>query len=398
MDFQSAVSFLGSLNSYERDMPARYGEEDFDLRKFREFLGFAGIGLDGIKFVHVAGSKGKGTVCRILSDYLVLCGEKVGLYASPHVYDVRERILLNGKMIDEKRFAEEVGELKGLMERFSGELTYFEFLTALMFKVFVAEKVDFAIVETGLGGRLDSTNVIDEKLAVITRIEKEHTGILGDSYGEIVREKLGIVKGNPVVVGPQNQEVEMLVRGYLKDDKEVYFVDEEGNGFAQNLMIAKKVLNLMLEEVDELKLAQLVAEFQMPGRYEKRFVFGREVIFDMAHTKESVENLMERVSGESGGKKLSVLIALLKDKDVKGIMEILNRYDVDIYVCGIEHERAFDVEVLAGLAENLKGKFSDSFEGLKAMVEGDGVFVVMGSVYLLAEVNEKIPRTESAGS
>ena len=163
------------------------------------------------KSVHVAGTNGKGSTSHLLASVLQEAGYKVGLYTSPHLKDFRERIKINGQMIPETEVISFVSNNKAFFETL--ELSFFEFTAALAFNYFAKQKVDVAIIETGLGGRLDSTNIIHPELAIITNISLDHTNLLGDTIEKIGKEKAGIIKDNtPIIIGRKQKETTEIFR------------------------------------------------------------------------------------------------------------------------------------------------------------------------------------------
>src|SRR5918993_928652 len=211
--FGRAVRYLGSLSDYERLRIVRYTSQNFDLDRMRTLLKKLGNPQDQYKTVHVAGTKGKGSTCAMVAAMLQASGYKVGLYTSPHLVDVRERIQINGAMIPTADFARLVRLVEPIISRSRPTPSYFDVLTAIAFKYFAEQKVDIAIIETGLGGRLDSTNVIKPEVTAITSISKDHMAQLGNTLGKIAEEKAGIFKtGVPAVTIQQEPEVEAVLK------------------------------------------------------------------------------------------------------------------------------------------------------------------------------------------
>ncbi len=386
MKFAKAENILAQLVSFERQMPKELNEQNFDLGKLKFFLLAMGVDLNAMRFVHVAGSKGKGSVCHLVSDYLIAVGCKVGLFTSPHVLSVRERIVVNGEMVEEDLFADEVFDLKVLSEKLSLQLTYFEFLFLVALKVFQKQNLDFVVLEVGLGGRLDATNIVFPEVTCITRIEKEHTAILGESYEEILSEKLGICKnGVPTVLGSQNDEVLSLVK-YMLAGREVYFCND-------NFSVARMAVKLLGFDVDEVLFHRVCRNFSVLGRFTVRFIEGRKVIFDIAHTKESMKMLVDRLIAEFGNVEFKVLFSCLKDKDVEGMVGELKRLNADFVFCGCDELRGrdpidlrqiFDVE-----AEVFESPF-EAYESAFSVIKKDQVLVVTGSNFLVAQVLSKL--------
>ncbi|MGB5933705.1 MAG: Mur ligase family protein, partial [Anaerolineae bacterium] len=201
LTYQEALDYIYSFIDYERT--SLEGPHRFDLSRITALLELLGQPHRRYKAVHIAGTKGKGSTAAMIESILRAAGYKTGLFTSPHLHTYRERIQTGGQLITEKRLVAHVERLIPLAERFSG-LTTFEITTALAFSYFAHEKVEWAILETGLGGRLDTTNVADPAVVVITLIGYDHVDVLGHRLSQIAFEKAGIIKeGRPVVSMPQ---------------------------------------------------------------------------------------------------------------------------------------------------------------------------------------------------
>ena len=179
MDFENAVRYLKSFVSYEDRPLTPEIYKGFGLERVQDFLGEYGVELGGVKFVHVAGSKGKGTVASLVTEYLSRSGRKTGLFTSPFIIDITESFWVDGEDISKEGFVELVEDLKEFIDKRGGcELTYFELLTVLVLKYFADAGVEYVVLEVGLGGRLDPTNVVTPEVSVVTYVELEHTEVL----------------------------------------------------------------------------------------------------------------------------------------------------------------------------------------------------------------------------
>jgi len=192
--FIKAMRYLDTLTDFERLRIVRYNNHNFDLDRMRTLLRRLGNPHTRFKSIHVAGTKGKGSTCAMLASMLQACGYKVGLYTSPHLIDIRERICVDGQMISHAEFGRLIRQIEPIAARMRPTPTYFDVLTAAAFKYFEEQKVDIAVVETGLGGRLDSTNVLTPEVTAITSLSKDHMQQLGHSLPQIAQEKAGIFK------------------------------------------------------------------------------------------------------------------------------------------------------------------------------------------------------------
>lgn len=366
MNFESALKYLDKFVSYEKRLNFKYDKENFNLERFKSFVKKSGIDYSKLKFIHTAGSKGKGSVCRILAEYLKKSGYKVGLFTSPHLVDIRERIIINGRMISKKCFSDYVSSFEKDIEDF--EITYFEFLTAIALKYFIDEKVDYVVLETGLGGRLDSTNIVIPKLSILTRIEKEHVGILGNNLKEILNEKLGIVKkGVKVLIGNQSKYVTQLIREKLKNRGGKYFVEDDDTGFKdlelgswrgfddariENAKTVFCALKILFKKVDKEIFKNVVRDTLLLGRFDVRKVRGKTVVFDVAHTNNSILNLIKGLEKFYKKDEKVFLISFMKGKDVKSILKKISKVAYKIIFTSSNNERGYSAYELAKILKS----------------------------------------------
>lgn len=316
MNFKEAVKFLKSFTSYEDILLKKYDKEAFNLDRFKKFLRDYDVAYEKLPCIHITGSKGKGTAAHLIASYLTRAGYKVGLFTSPYIVDITEMIAINGLAIPKLKFIKYVEKLKAFSSKFV--ITYFEMVTAIMFQYFLDEKVDIAVLEVGLGGRLDSTNVCKPFLTVLTLVEKEHTEILGKTYREILNEKLGIVKaGVPLVVGPQNKVVLSEIKR-RRLGVPVFYVDD----------VAKTSLMIFLKEKFDEKLYEKVRDgLKIIGRFQVENVGGKTVVFDIAHTPASAKNLRKNLREKFPGRRFVFLISMMKFKNVGGFLKSLRVSD-----------------------------------------------------------------------
>lgn len=379
MDFESAQKYLENFVSYEKVRGFGYDEKAFDLERLRIFLREYGVHLARFKYFHVGGSKGKGSVCRLIHDYIVGTSENrvllrggVGLFMSPHVVSICERIVVNGEMISEEQFAALVAELKDFLEKRGNlrdlKLTWFEIMFVLALKYFADLGCEYVVLEVGMGGRLDVTNVVTPLVSVLTSLELEHQDVLGDSLEKIFAEKWGIKKpGVPMVV---NEEMRDFVAKRVvasADDGEVFFA--EGNEGIAKLALLKAGF-----VIDEESWRSVLRDFKLIGRYDLRVVDGKSVMFDIAHTVKSVERLIERLNVDFPERDKVFVWGVLKDKDVEGIRKIFEDAGRVVFVGG------FSERALPG--KNYKEAFSRELRDLKK----DQLMVVTGSSYLVGKI------------
>ena len=327
-------------------------------------LGLIGNPHKGLRCVHLAGTKGKGSTAVMLSSMLVSCGYKVGLYTSPHMIDIRERIRINGEMVRESELTKLIITVgKAATKLKQNEPTYFEILTAAAFLYFAEREVDIAIIETGLGGRLDSTNVIKPEVCAITSISRDHTSVLGESLPEIAQEKAGIFKaGVPIVSAPQPPAVkEVLQKAAEHTNSRLQFTGEDihfsyrfessrtmgphtricvttpaakfehlhvpllGDHQAVNCSVALGCMSALKErgfEIDEQKAIEGLSKVKLPGRMELVSETPR-VMVDGAHNAASIEALMRAIGQNIPYDSMVVIFGCKSEKDIPGMLRHL---------------------------------------------------------------------------
>lgn len=438
MQYSAAQDFLSSLINYEKLKPADFPHE-FHLKKIKKLLSLLGNPQSQFKSIHIAGSKGKGSTSSMIAHVLHQAGYKVGLYTSPHIYDYHERIRVLGQTassthlfqdaIDEEALASCLTEMRPAIERVSkesglGVMSFFEVYTALAFFYFSKQGVDYAVIETGLGGRLDATNVVESDIAVITTIDYEHVDVLGKTLHEIAREKVGIIKSEKqsVVMAPQDKSAELeicqrcekvgcsLVQSganmqYTVIDATIHGqrVHVYGEGFDYNIYLPLvgdyQIGNLLnaLEVVRCLvaKGVAITAEavekgaaaVQWPIRFEV-VAQSPAVILDAAHTGRSMNNLCRSLREHFPGKLITVILGVSDDKDLARLGAALQKLVCDVILTRADHPRAKDIDPrsVASFFTNVK-KASTVAEALDLAVADtkDHVVVVTGSIFVASE-------------
>ena len=394
------------------------------LDNIKNFLDHIGNPQDRLKVIHVAGSNGKGSTAAFLSSILQELGNKAGLYTSPHFVRYNERIKIDGIEIPDEYVAGFVEKYDKFIEEH--KLTFFEVTTAIAFQYFNDGNVDYAIIETGLGGRLDATNVLNPLAVVITSISLEHTHILGDTIEKIAAEKAGILKPRtPVFTGQLPPEAIKVIQDkcsefdcryyklpdYIiqrKDSIELYTEEIElddftmplrGNYQKYNAALAGLVVSKIFNTDDfvhiEKGIRNVVRNTGLQGRYEF-FNTQPDIIFDSAHNPDGVRNFLEEFRKDLRTYKRKVLLfGVMKDKSIKEMLFELNKNFDEIRICNINYERAAKVEDLIKLADEINVKVTtetkpaEFIESFKEKDEDD-CLVVLGSMYLLGEIKSKI--------
>ena len=405
MNYSEAVDILYTrLPMFQRSGPSAYKVNLDGTKKVCKMLGNP---EDVLKFVHVAGTNGKGTVCHLLASIFQKAGYEVGLFTSPHLKDFRERIRVNGQMISEDAVARFVNEYEGVWE----DPSFFELTFGLALKYFKEKQVDIVILETGIGGRLDSTNVIPSaELCVITNIGLDHQAFLGTDIRTIAEEKAGIVKFDvPVVLGKMRPEAKsVILEQAMWKGAEMYYSEESpiSLDFAaipflqENVNTAYAAIVAMQRsgwKIDDVAIMAGILNFKsVSGQMGRLDVLPAtsglsDVIVDCAHNIDGMTGLMEYLRGQ--GKKLHIVYGTVSDKDVIPILHLIPSDSV-MYWCRADVPRSMGVEDLQdvgaglGLSGECYPSVSEALLAARTACSGDDSYqaVVCGSVYVVGEV------------
>lgn len=358
--------------------------------------------------IHIAGTNGKGSTSHMLASILQEAGYKVGLYTSPHLKDYRERIRVNGELISEDAVVQFIDINREFLEQ--NTFSFFEMSVGMAFDYFAKNKVDIAIIETGLGGRLDSTNIITPLLSIITNIGMDHLGVLGNSLEAIAREKAGIIKRNtPVVIGEYTQETKPIFKdAAIKNEVKIHYVNhnkpllytldlkglyQEYN--ARTVIEAIGVLNSLKTTYSVSKkaitngLERVVANTGLMGRWQV-LKEAPLTICDTAHNAHAILRVTEQIK-EQKYDHLHIVIGMVSDKEADKVLELLPKKAI-YYFCAPAIDRALDVKELQSIAlkYDLKGStYRSTAEAYQAAIENstdrDMIFIG-GSNFVVAEI------------
>ncbi len=386
------------------------------------------------KSIHVGGTNGKGSVSHMMASVLQTAGYKTGLYTSPHIHDFRERIKINGVLADEFFVIEFVEKISGLIDQVKP--SFFEITVAMAFDYFAQKKVDIAVIEVGLGGRLDSTNVIDPVLSVITNIGFDHMNMLGDSLSEIAFEKSGIIKENtPVVVGERNAESdEVFLQAAALHDSDILFAEDiyatTNYQWKQNHLIVE-VQNQLIQNYHQFKLdlsgiyqiknvctvlsafdvlydkgfiikddiikeglANVVTNTGLTGRWQ---VIHKEplIVLEVAHNEDGIQQMLKHLN-ELTFQNLHIIFGIVKDKDIRAILQLFPP-QAKYYFTQADIPRALPASELKSIADNLNltgevfTNVNEALQNVLSVAGKEDVIIVCGSIFLIAEVDiEKI--------
>lgn len=382
------------INNYEKAVELLTSQGKFyinlGLERIALILDLLGNPQDKLKCIHVAGTNGKGSVCAMIAAVLETASMKTGLYTSPHIFEYTERIKINGSEISKEDFANYIFDICEIADKNSIHLTEFEILTAVMFKYFADNNVEVVVLETGLGGRFDATNVIKSNLcSIITHIDLDHTERLGNTRSEIAFEKAGIIKPDcPVITCEGYEEIKDKA-----DECNSLFVMvtpfEDTSGLSlrgtcqqENLSLALAAVRLVFPDIPESVIRDGIKSVKHPCRFQ---VCDNNLIIDASHNPNGAMALRESLDFYYPDKKRCFVFGCLKNKDYKKMMEILFEKGDEIYFYHFNNKNSCTINELQEVC-----KFpSKQFVSLKDLPD-DNLKIVCGSFYML---NEIIPQS-----
>jgi dihydrofolate synthase/folylpolyglutamate synthase len=346
-------------------------------------------------FLHVAGTNGKGSVSAMLDALCRASGHRTGLYTSPHLISFCERIRVDGATISEAQVANGIERLRELTRHWEHPPTFFEYTTALALEHFRAERAEIIVWETGLGGRLDATNVVQPAVSVLTPVAMDHQNYLGHTLGEVAAEKAGIIKpGAPVVSAPQEPLVEQVFRvTATTHGSTIEFVDESWDGplglagdyQRRNAALALAALRVAGLPPRAAAIAPALESVNWPGRFQ--LLEGGRLVLDGAHNPGAAARLVETWRQRFGTEKATVILALMRDKDVGGFARALAPLMTRALTVTARNPRAHSAESLRALVADHAP--AEAIDSLRAALERAREFpepiLVCGSLYLVGE-------------
>ncbi len=424
---------IGQLDGYEsvRDFlySLRYRGAKYGLERMQAFVEALGNPHQQFKSIHVAGTNGKGSTCSMMEHIYRANGYKTGLFTSPHLIRQGERIQVNGEILSEDEIVDYTKRmipyaLKGCGGNLDEFPSFFEFMTAMAFVRFADMKVDIALIETGLGGRLDATNVILPQLSIITSISYDHMDILGDTLAEIAAEKAGIIKPDiPVITGELPDEAFAVINNIcaergsaLNRVQDAYYGSEypetnlEGSfqriNAAMALLATQKMHSVL--PCDDTLSRRALHEVSWPGRWERLHLEnGQQLILDATHNEEGIRNLssnLESLIRENGVKPIIIVGTLGHDR-AKPILELVAQYAESIYLLKVSQPRALSTEELISYIPKsfprdqvFTPEIDAMFQPNKTTIEArdSQAIVVTGSIYLIGEISERVKLDQPA--
>lgn len=356
------------------------------LERIEQILNLLNNPQDNLKCIHVAGTNGKGSVCAIIATVLQNNGTKVGLYTSPHIFEYTERIKINGIDISKENFSNYVLEICELAKEHSIHLTEFEILTAVMFKYFHDNNVEVVVLETGLGGRFDATNIIKSNLcAIITHIDLDHTDRLGSTKSQIAFEKAGIIKPNcPIFTSEGYEEIKdkadecNSLFSLVAPFEDTTNLSLKGTCQQENLSLALAAIRYLFPNIKEQDIQTSLREVEHPCRFQ---IYKNDIIIDASHNPNGAQALKDSLEFHYPNTKRCFIFGCLNNKDYKTMMKNLFEQNDEIYFYHFNNKNSCTIEELQKACP-YKGKPFNSFDELP----NDYLKIVCGSFYMLNEI------------
>ena len=431
MNYQQAEDYILSFTDYEKIPGIAYTAANYDLRRMEKLLQPLGNPHLGTRTVHIAGTKGKGSTAAMVAQVLVTSGYKTGLFTSPHLHTLRERIRVDGNLVSEAEFASIVTSLEPIVKEINqesayGQLTTFEILTAVVFAYFKKSLVNFQVLEVGLGGRLDATNVVKPDVCVLTSISLDHTEVLGSSVTKIAAEKAGIIKPGCIVVSsPQTEEASKLIETVCRQQgaeliqvgKDITWYRRSGDLHQQSLVVhsetgryditipllgdhqmenaatavatleALKYLGIRLPTED---IVQGLNQVNWPGRLQI-LSHNPMIVVDGAHNAYSMRKLTEAIKELFDYSSCFIIFGTSCDKEIGGMIQELKSFTHHITITSSSHPRAASTSTLAeefakpGMKIEIAQSTPAALSQALSRARAKDLILVTGSLFIVAE-------------
>ena len=401
MNYQQCLDWLFSqLPIYQRTGSIAYKADIGNIIQATEKLGNP---HQNFKSIHIAGTNGKGSTSHLLASALQEAGYKTGLYTSPHLKDFRERIRINGEMIKQESVIQFITDNKDWFSQIG--MSFFEMTVALAFHHFANEKVDIAIIEVGLGGRLDSTNIIQPELSIITNIGLDHTELLGDSIEKIAKEKGGIIKPRiPILIGRKQHQTEAIFDKIAQDNhSKLYYAeicdidcDLKGDYQIENKNTAYTAIKILRTKSLNIHEKHIVNGFKnvqkntsLLGRW---MTLGQSpsIITDTGHNVDGVKHIVEQIKKISYNE-LHIVFGVVNDKSIDDILKLMPK-KAHYYFCQAQIPRAMHVDLLFTKAQehqltgNCFKSVADAFKSARLVAKENDLIFIGGSTFVVAEI------------
>lgn len=367
---------------------------------------------DKVKIIHIAGTNGKGSVCAILANILKCAGYKTGLYTSPHLVEYTERIKINGEDISKEDFAKYIELVCNLADKNKIELTEFEILTAAAFKYFADNKVKYAVIETGMGGRYDATNVCKKPfISIITPISLDHTDRLGDTIEKIAFEKAGIIKPKSIVITEISNKGFKVIKEISEKQKAKFYVvanyvemnykNDTNYAVIQDIkyefpllgQYQKGNLSLVIKALEHIKVSkEALKEGLKTVKWGARLEYlkDKNIIIDGAHNPDAAKELKKSLDYYFPKQKRTYIYSTINTKDYKEVAKILFNEDDEIYFYEFNHKNAVTYNEYIQNVPFLKNIQKIKYDEINAILNKNGLKIVTGSLYMIGELYKNI--------
>lgn len=404
-NYQNALDWLFSqFPSYQQLGAPAYKP---GLENTQTLLSYFGNPQDSLRFIHVAGTNGKGSTCSYLASFLSNENEKVGLFTSPHIYNFRERIRVNGNMISEHEVIKFCEKVKVLDLNF--QPSFFEITFTMALLHFSQQQCTWVVLETGMGGRLDSTNVVRPEISIITNIGLDHTQFLGHTLEEIAVEKAGIIKPNvPVVIGKRQKETNSIFEQIAKvNNSPIYFAEDEKSTSWEienldlplyqvcNLSTALTCLKVLGFNVQQTKVDSLLKNL-----HQHTGIFGRltkiqekpSVYLDVSHNSDGIKETLRHIKPKG---KLHIIYGCSEDKDILDILSLFPQ-NCSLHLCAFSNSRSKTLEELKIIQQSdvrimeVYQNVNLALKQTKALLEEHDILLVTGSFFLISDVDQDV--------
>lgn len=431
MNYKQAENFILTFTNYEESAAVAYNTSNYDLRRMQLLIHMLGNFQQSKNTIHIAGTKGKGSTAAMVANILQGAKYRTGLFTSPHLYTWRERIKFNGRLISKLDFARLATLLEPVVREINtqaqfGKLTTFEVLTAMALVYFNAKQADFQVIETGMGGRLDATNIVNPRICIITSISLDHTQILGETLEEIAVEKVGIIKpGCTVISAPQSPEVTTIIEqkckglglSLIQAGKDItwqriggdlsgqhfkltsrtgeydLFIPLLGDYQLENAALAVAAIEKLCQDGISIKYKDAVAGLRTvywPARFQ---ILQRSplIIIDGAHNPYSLKRVIESINKYFSFNRAFVIFGSSNDKDIAGMAKELSNFASEIVLTISGHPRAAKISELvqrfnqAGVEASSATDLRSAIADFISLAEKNDLILVTGSLFLAAE-------------
>ncbi|MDK2982465.1 MAG: dihydrofolate synthase / folylpolyglutamate synthase [Chloroflexota bacterium] len=432
--YQQALDYIYSFIDYSLTRNLRYSADKFNLDRMVAFMQLLGNPQNDYKVIHVAGTKGKGSTSAMLTSILTCAGYKVGFYSSPHMLDFNERIRIGDALISNQQLVDLVNTVRAFVPLVR-ELTTFEIITGMAFLYFSQQEVDYAVIEVGMGGRLDATNVVNPLLSIITSISHDHMKVLGSTLAKIATEKAGIIKpGVPVVMSNQKKSPRETITAIAEERSAPLYTSSQifdiqhgahslegqhfrfsplkGNPFglqlpsqeffipligdhqlenARTAYTALQVINQQGAEMSDTAIRQGFRALDWPGRME---VISRDplIIVDGAHNRDSFRRFSETIQTYLPGRKKILIFGASEDKEVELMLGRIQPWLHELIITKAQHPRALEGEIIASKAEQMQIPFcvtqsvEEALERAIRDADDQSVILAAGSIFIAGAV------------